>query len=109
LSKRRKQLVTLAIFAEMIVSAITLPLRWLARRYPKQLFVLVMLATAVLILQVEFTGEIEPKLFSAVFSVVLLCAICMVATMWPAPIHDDRPSRPEPQKIEDWFGPVSQH
>jgi hypothetical protein len=98
-----------AIFVEMIVSAITFPLRWLARRYPKPLFVIVILATTVLILQVEFTGRVEPKLFSAVFSVVLLCAVCMVATLWPTPIDDDRPQRPrlQPQKVEDWFDPIS--
>lgn len=102
---------TLLIWAEMLISILITPLRWIVRRFPRQSFVVMMLAVATLIAQVLLTNRVDPKLFTAVFTISLLIAIGMAATVWPMSIDDDRPQRPrhKPQKVEDWSEPVSTH
>lgn len=98
----------MAIFFEAVVSAIISPLRWVANRYPKQILVLVMLATGTLILQVKAAGRIDPRLFTAVLSTVIICTVGMIAAMWLLPIEEEtRPPRYQPPQIEDWFSPVT--
>ena len=79
-------------------------LRWIVQRYPIPTFVIFLTAIGVLILDKVFTDQVNPKVFSIVFPVVLICVAGMVASMWPKPRYAEfQPVDHKSVPRDDWF------